>query len=102
MLIQPVTIAYTRLQGLPVSRNDRSLHRLDQVQELSSRTSRKSSPAGVKEVTLAFGAPHPLTEASNRKVVTKQAEDQVRRMLVALNRGLPLPEFETPQAPASA
>ena len=98
VLIQPLTVAYTRLQGLPVSRNDRSL-----IAWIKSKSVKQNITeiltGGVKEVTVSFGTPHTLTEASNRKVVTKQAEDQVRRMLVALNRGLPLPELETPQAP---
>jgi 1-acyl-sn-glycerol-3-phosphate acyltransferase len=42
-------------------------------------------------VTVAFGTPIPLGENDNRKQVTKQAEDQVRTMLVALNRGHKLP-----------
>ena len=66
--LQPVTIAYTHLQGLPVSRNERS------------------GISGMKDVTIAFGAPIPLDEHADRKVVTRQAEVQVRRMLVALNR----------------
>ena len=95
VLLQPLTVAYTRLQGLPVSRNDRSL-----IAWIKSKSVKQNITeiltGGVKDVTVAFGEPHVLTEGSNRKVVTKQAEDQVRRMLVALNRGLPLPEFEAP------
>jgi hypothetical protein len=40
---------------------------------------------------VAFGVPRPLTESDNRKLVTKAAEDDVRAMLVALNRGQKLP-----------
>jgi len=90
VVIQPVTIAYTKLQGLPVSRNERSL-----IAWIKSRSVRQnildilSGP--VKDVTIAFGTPMPLSESDNRKVVSKSAESQVRAMLVALNRGLPLP-----------
>ena len=42
--------------------------------------------SGVKDVTIAFGAPIPLDATTDRKIVTKLAETQVRRMLVALNR----------------
>ena len=83
--IQPVTVAYTHLQGLPVSRNERS--------GISGMNARGFAAvvtnlltSGVKDVTIAFGAPIPLGPGTDRKVVTKLAENQVRRMLVALNR----------------
>ena len=90
VLIQPLTIAYTRLQGLPVSRNERSL-----IAWIKSRSVRQNIveilTGSVKDVTVAFGAPLPLSETDNRKRVTKAAEDEVRATLVALNRGLELP-----------
>lgn len=83
--IQPVTIAYTHLQGLPVSRNERSA-----ISGMNARGLRavvtNLLTSGVKDVTVAFGAPIPFDAAADRKAVTKQAEVQVRRMLVALNR----------------
>lgn len=90
VLIQPLTIAYTRLQGLPVSRNERSL--IAWIKSKSVKQNIREILGGpVKDVTVAFGTPLPLTETDNRKEVTKAAEAQVRAMLVALNRGLPLP-----------
>jgi 1-acyl-sn-glycerol-3-phosphate acyltransferase len=90
VLIQPLTIAYTRLQGLPVSRNERSM-----IAWIKSRSVRQNIveilTGSVKDVTVAFGAPLPLSETDNRKRVTKAAEDEVRATLVALNRGLELP-----------
>jgi 1-acyl-sn-glycerol-3-phosphate acyltransferase len=83
--IQPVTIAYTHLQGLPVSRTERS-----GISGMNARGFRQVVTnlltSGVKDVTIAFGAPIPLDATTDRKVVTKLAENQVRRMLVALNR----------------
>jgi lyso-ornithine lipid O-acyltransferase len=83
--IQPVTIAYTHLQGLPVSRNERS-----GISGMNARGFRavvaNLLTSGMKDVTIAFGAPIPLGPDTDRKVVTKLAENQVRRMLVALNR----------------
>jgi lyso-ornithine lipid O-acyltransferase len=83
--IQPVTIAYTHLQGLPVSRNERS-----GISGMNARGLRAVVVnlliSGMKDVTIAFGAPIPLGPDSDRKIVTKLAENQVRRMLVALNR----------------
>lgn len=83
--IQPVTIAYTHLQGLPVSRNERSA-----ISGMNARGARaiiqNLLTSSMKNVTIAFGAPIPLGPDTDRKVVTKLAENQVRRMLVALNR----------------
>ncbi len=93
--IQPVTIAYTHLQGLPVSRNERS-----GISGMNARGFRavvaNLLTSGMKDVTIAFGAPIPLDEHADRKVVTKQAEVQVRRMLVALK-----PAHEEDKLPAS-
>ena len=92
VLIQPLTIAYTRLQGLPVSRNERSL--IAWIRSKSFKQNIKEIlSGGVKEVTLAFGTPLLLAQGADRKVVTKAAELEVRRMLVALNRGQKLPEL---------
>ena len=93
VVIQPVTIAYTKLQGLPVSRNERSL--IAWIKSKSVKQNIVEILSGpVKDVTIAFGAPMALRETDNRKVVSKAAEMQVRAMLVALNRGLPLPPPE--------
>lgn len=84
--IQPLTIAYTKLQGLPVSRTERTM-----IAWIKSKSIRENIAeiltGGVKDVTVAFGTPHILKEGDDRKAVTKQAENEVRRMLVALNRG---------------
>jgi 1-acyl-sn-glycerol-3-phosphate acyltransferase len=83
--IQPVTLAYTHLQGLPVSRNERS-----GISGINARGLREVLGnilgSGMKDVTIAFGAPIPLGPDTDRKIVTRLAETQVRRMLVALNR----------------
>ncbi|MEO6396219.1 MAG: lysophospholipid acyltransferase family protein [Devosia sp.] len=88
--IQPVTIAYTHLQGLPVSRNERP-----DISGMNARGFRQVVSnlltSGVKDVTIAFGAPIPFDAGSDRKLLTRQAEIQVRRMLVGLNRSQPLP-----------
>ena len=83
--LQPVTIAYTHLQGLPISRNERS-----GVSGMNARGLKAVVAgilgSGVKDVTIAFGAPIPMSADTDRKAITKLAEDQVRRTLVALNR----------------
>ncbi|WP_375598883.1 lysophospholipid acyltransferase family protein [Devosia sp. Naph2] len=90
VLIQPLTIAYIKLQGLPVSRNERSL--IAWIKSKSVRQNIAEILSGpVKDVTVAFGAPMPLNQGDDRKAVSKAAENQVRAMLVALNRGGKLP-----------
>jgi 1-acyl-sn-glycerol-3-phosphate acyltransferase len=96
--IQPVTIAYTRLQGLPVSRTERSLIAWIKSKTLAQNV-REMLAGGTRAATVAFGTPMLLTAAADRKAVTRAAEMEVRHMLVALNRGLPLP---TSGVPASA
>jgi lyso-ornithine lipid O-acyltransferase len=90
VLIQPLTIAYTRLQGLPVSRNERSM-----IAWIKSKSVKQNIAeiltGSVKDVTVAFGTPLPLSESDDRKAVSKAAENQVRAMLVSLNRGTSLP-----------
>ncbi|WP_375451186.1 lysophospholipid acyltransferase family protein [uncultured Devosia sp.] len=86
VLIQPLTIAYTRLQGLPVSRVERALISWVKSKSLGQNI-REILSGGVKDVTIAFGTPIPLGEQADRKAVSKAAETQVRQMLVALNRG---------------
>ncbi|WP_055047150.1 lysophospholipid acyltransferase family protein [Devosia sp. A16] len=90
VLIQPLTIAYTKLQGLPVGRTDRSFIAWIKSKSVKQNI-REIMTGGTREVTLAFGTPRPLSSGANRKELAKQTETEVRRMLVALNRGTPLP-----------
>ncbi len=84
--IQPVTIAYTHLQGLPITRTERSL-----IAWIQAKSIRENIwdilVSGTRGVTVAFGQPMPFAEGANRKAISQQAENEVRRMLVALNRG---------------
>jgi 1-acyl-sn-glycerol-3-phosphate acyltransferase len=86
VLLQPVCIAYTRLQGMPISRAERP-----GISGVSARGFKQVVSAllrsGTKDVTIAFGTPIPFPPDGDRKVLTKWAENEVRRMLVALNRG---------------
>ncbi|MBU1174029.1 MAG: 1-acyl-sn-glycerol-3-phosphate acyltransferase [Alphaproteobacteria bacterium] len=86
VVIQPIAIAYTHLQGMPVSRNERAM--IAWIKSKSVGENIKDLLTGsVKSVTVAFGEPKPLSEAENRKAITKRCEDEVRHMLVTLNRG---------------
>lgn len=86
VVIQPMTIAYTHLQGMPVSRAERALISWSKSKTVSENIWQILG-GGVKEVTIAFGDPVPLNATDDRKLITKQCETEVRRMLVALNRG---------------
>ncbi len=90
VMIQPLTIAYTKLQGLPVGRTDRSFIAWIKSKSVKQNIS-EILTGGTREVTLAFGTPRPLSHGADRKALAKQTETEVRRMLVALNRGTPLP-----------
>ena len=86
VMIQPVTIAYTRLQGLPVSRGDRarlawnrSESLLHNIGEILNR--------GICEITICFGEPVALTKGTDRKQITRHCHAEVRRTHNALNRG---------------
>lgn len=90
VMIQPLTIAYTRLQGLPVGRTDRSYIAWIKSKSVKQNI-REILTGGTREVVLAFGTPHVLSAGEDRKAVAKRAETEVRRTLVALNRGTALP-----------
>ena len=86
VMLQPVCIAYTKLQGMPISRAERP-----GISGVGAKGFRQVVSAllksGTKDVTIAFGTPIPFPPDGDRKVLTKWAEGEVRRMLVALNRG---------------
>jgi 1-acyl-sn-glycerol-3-phosphate acyltransferase len=88
--IQPMTIAYTKIQNLPISLNERSLLRWAKERGFWGNVVAILG-SGVKDITIAFGTPMRFEEGADRKELTKKAETQVRRMLVALNRRQPLP-----------
>lgn len=85
--IQPMAIAYTARAGLPIARHERTqlawvgdMGILDNLFEILS--------SGPKDVTIAFA--DPIGGEGERKTIAKMAEREVRRMLVAANRGQPL------------
>ncbi len=86
VVIQPIAIAYTHLQGMPVSRNERAMIAWIKSKSVGENI-RDILRGSVKSVTVSFGEPKPLSEAENRKLITKRCENEVRRMLVSLNRG---------------
>ena len=84
--IQPLSIAYTRLQGLPIDRRDRP--------RVSWYGKRPLPPhlmgvarRGAIDVTVTWGEPVAFDEQSDRKDVTRALEAEVRRRTVGSIRG---------------
>lgn len=90
VVVQPLTIAYTRVQGLPVSYNERS-HVSGITAKSFKEIVRDLLTSGVKQVTIVFGTPIELDETTDRKKIAAEAEEKVRRVLVRLNRDRELP-----------
>jgi 1-acyl-sn-glycerol-3-phosphate acyltransferase len=84
--IQPLSIAYTAVSGLPLGRPNRSTvawygstSLLPHLRQLVAR--------GAIDVTVSWGDPVPYDEFSDRKIVARRLEDCVRGMTVAAIRG---------------
>jgi 1-acyl-sn-glycerol-3-phosphate acyltransferase len=84
--IQPMSIAYTAVRGLPLGRSNRctvawygSAPLLPHLRQLVAR--------GAIDVTVTWGDPVPYDRFSDRKIVARGLEDRVRAMTVAALRG---------------
>jgi 1-acyl-sn-glycerol-3-phosphate acyltransferase len=84
--IQPLSIAYTGLLGLPLGRQHRPLIAwygdFDLAPHLAGVLRR-----GSIDVTLTWGPPVPVDEKSDRKAVTRTLEETVRQMTSLALRG---------------
>jgi lyso-ornithine lipid O-acyltransferase len=84
--IQPLSIAYTRLQGLPIDRRDRPrvawYGRRPLPPHLMGVARR-----GAIDVTVTWGEPVAFDEQSDRKEVTRALEAEVRRRTIGAIRG---------------
>jgi len=85
VLLQPMSIAYNRWQGLAMSRRDRPLIAwygdLDFMPHLKDFVRR-----AVVDVTVTFGEPVPFANGADRKAVTRALEADVRRLTAAALR----------------
>lgn len=84
--IQPLSIAYTAVRGLPLGRSSRagvawygSMSLLPHLRRLVA--------CGMIDVTVTWGAPIPYDQSSDRKIVARRLEAGVRAMTVAALRG---------------
>ena len=87
--IQPLSVAYTDMLGMPFGRRHRPLIAwygdLDLVPHLTHVLRR-----GAIDVTVTWGTPVPYDETSNRKEVARDLEQAVRRMTTLALRGPPM------------
>lgn len=80
--IQPLTIAYTRVQGMPMGRQHRPLAAWIGDTELAPHAATLLSDGAV-DVELHFGDAIEFSAGDSRKEATRRAEDSVRAMLQA-------------------
>lgn len=90
VVVQPLSICYTRLQGLPMGRQHRPLVAwygdLDFVPHLREFIAR-----GAVDVVVTFGAPVAHGVHANRKELARSIEGTVRRLTASTLRGRPAP-----------
>lgn len=80
VLVQPVSIAYPRIHGLPVGRRQRASLSWIGDTDLGPHLKALMRRGGV-DVVVRFGEPVDFTGSSDRKAVTRLAEARVRDML---------------------
>ena len=100
--VQPLSIAYVGLQGLPLGRQQRNeiawYGSVDLIPHLVNILR-----SGAIDVVLTWGEPVVHDRDTNRKVLAKAAETTVRRLTAtALRAGMPSPPRQQPKAPAQS
>ena len=84
--VQPVAIAYTRVQGLPLGRLHRTKVAWFGDMDLGPHLKAVLS-SGAIDVEVVFGPPHELTSRTDRKAVAGQAGAFVKTTVARLNAG---------------
>jgi 1-acyl-sn-glycerol-3-phosphate acyltransferase len=87
--IQPMSIAYTGMLGLPLGRQNRGHVAWYGDASLWPHLRRLVGRGGV-DVVVSWGAPIAYDALSDRKVMARRLEDEVRALTVAALRGRPL------------
>jgi 1-acyl-sn-glycerol-3-phosphate acyltransferase len=89
ILIQPMSICYTALHGIPMGRQHRPLvawyGELDFMPHIKAFIAR-----GAVDAVVTFGEPFAADGVADRKAMTKRLEDAVRAITAATLRGRPL------------
>ena len=86
-VVQTLSIVYTKLHGIPISRADRAHIGWYGDMEMQSHAW-DLLKAGPLDVDIRISAPVPLNEYSDRKVLARASETLVRNNVVATLRGL--------------
>jgi 1-acyl-sn-glycerol-3-phosphate acyltransferase len=86
--IQPLSLAYTHLRGLPLSRSDRPRVAWYGHMSMAPHLAGLARHGGV-DVTVMWGEPLAFDEQSDRKEVARTLEAEVRRRTVRALRGSP-------------
>ncbi len=84
--VQPLSIAYTRLQGMPMGRFWRAHVAWYGDMELAGHLWSVIKEGGL-DVDLTWGTPVPIEKATNRKRLTRDLEEQVRGMTIEALQG---------------
>lgn len=84
--VQPVSIAYTRLHGVPMGRQHRHLATFYGDMDLLSHL-KGVLREGAIDVVVTFGPPFEVDPAADRKSLARSTEDAVRRMTMAALSG---------------
>jgi 1-acyl-sn-glycerol-3-phosphate acyltransferase len=86
--LQPVSIAYTKLQGLPMGRQHRPVAAWFGDTSITKHIGRMLKIGGIDAV-VTFGPEMAVTPEMDRKSVAKALEQSVRRMTAAARSGRP-------------
>ena len=82
VLIQPVSLAYTRIQGLPIGRFLRPVVAWPGTMPLAKHLKGILAARAI-DVELTFGEPVMFDRSSDRKVLSRQFETQIREMTMS-------------------
>lgn len=77
--VQPISIAYTKYQGLPMGRQFRPVAAWYGDVDLIAHLSRVMKE-GIIDVVVTFGPPQEIGTGLDRKILARSAEESVRRM----------------------
>lgn len=99
-VVQTISIAYTRLHGVPLNRADRPLIGWYGDMDLPPHAW-KLLKAGPIDARIVVGAPVPLDHFADRKALARHSEDEVRTNVVRALRGLAPNAPVTPTRPIS-
>jgi lyso-ornithine lipid O-acyltransferase len=99
VVVQTLSIVYTRLHGVPFGRADRPLVGWYGDMDMQSHAWQLLK-AGPLDVRIRIGDPIPLDSFADRKDLARKSEDQVREHVIRLLRGRPDGEAITVAAPS--